>query len=487
MNALVAIGADAFDAGPDDDAAQGLADVGLMRLCGRDLAVPAGNVREVVPLPAMLHPSFSGGDGAAGSIVVRGKVIPVLDIAERLGFAPRGDREGVVLILRHEQALIGIIMDSVSGLARVARDTIQPFAVTDPAQHRIVPCSFPWGELLVGLIDPAAVLALPGVPHAREQALTSEASAMGASSAVVLITIAGTNLALDSASVVAIVPSAQLRPSPATASKWVGVVQYLGQEIPVVDDLALFGMAGRAGGTPGGAVIIVRLGEKRMVGVRIDRVKRILPLTERALRPLPPELAQQLPLFRGAVVDHAGEQNLLLDGEALAGSDALRMIGALGRYDAKPSAGVSAGVVASEARQPFLVFMAGGRRRAAALASVKQIIPLPETRSALARDGSGLKGLASHNGAPLPLLEFDGQAAATDILRPNAVVLVIEKQGGFNGLVVDQLETIARSVVHRRPGRQGADAASFFIEAELGGKKEAVTLCDLFEAAARAA
>ncbi|AQR72313.1 chemotaxis protein CheW [Sphingomonas sp. LM7] len=469
-----------------EDAEPGQIDVGLVQLCGRELAVPADSVREVVPLPAKLQPSFSGADISTGSIVIRGRVIPVLDVAAQLGFDAREGEGGVVLILRHEQALIGIIMDSVSGLARIARDSIQPFAVNVAEDRRIVSSSFPHGDALVGLIDPAAVLALPGVPHAAEQRPAPEAAGAGNRSAVVLVTVAGANLALDAGLVVATVPNAQLRPSPAPSSKWVSVVEYLGQEVPVVDDLALFGLSGRASDLPGGAVIILRLDEKRLLGLKIDRVQRILPITERSIRPLPQALAEQLTLFRGAIVDHEGRQNLLLDGEALMCSDALRMIGALSRESATPARGAAAGATTTEERQPFLVFIAGDRRRAAALASVRQIIPFPEARTGLNREGSGLQGIASYNGAPLPLFDLGTGVAASEP-RLDAVVLVVEKNGGFNGLVVDRLETLSRSAVHRRPGMMGDDAASFFIDATLGDRLEAVTLCDLAEEAVRLA
>ncbi|MDV3456034.1 chemotaxis protein CheW [Sphingomonas sp. HF-S4] len=480
------------DATPIDDAQASLVeaepgqiDVGLVQLCGRELAVPAESVREVVPLPAKLQPSFSGADISPGSIVIRGRVIPVLDIAGQLGFGAREGGGGVVLILRHAQALIGIVMDSVSGLARIARESIQPFAVNTAGDHRIVSSTFPHGDALVGLIDPAAVLALPGVPHAAEQRAAPEAAGAGGRSAVVLVTVAGANIALDAALVVATVPNALLRPSPAPSSKWVSVVEYLGQEVPVVDDLALFGLSGRASDLPGGAVIILRLDAKRLLGLKIDRVQRILPITERSIRPLPQALAEQLTLFRGAIVDHEGRQNLLLDGDALTNSDPLRMIGALSREAAAPARGAVAGPATAEDRQPYLVFVAGDRRRAAALASVKQIIPFPEARTGLNREGSGLQGIASYNGAPLPLLDLAGNGMGGD--RPDAVVLVVEKDGGFNGLVVDKLETLSRSAVHRRPGMNGDDAASFFIDAKLGDRSEAVTLCDLAEEAVRLA
>ncbi|MBO9714156.1 chemotaxis protein CheW [Sphingomonas sp.] len=490
MNALVALSPEGMDAAVQAPGAAAI-DVGLMRLCGRDLAVPAANVREVVPLPGRLHPSFSGNGASIGSIVIRGRVIPVLDIAAELGFGARAGEHGVVLILRHADALVGLVMDLVSGLARVPGNQVQPFAVSGGHGVRIVSSSFPHGDTLVGLIDPAAVFALPGVPHARESAALGETGGFAIRSAVVLITIANANLALDANLVVATVPATMLTPSPVPASKWVGVVRYLDQEVPVVDDLTLFGLSGRAADSSSGAVILLRLDEKRMLGVRIDRVRRILPVNEQSVQPLAEALAGQLPLFAGTVVDHDGRQNLLLDGEALTRSEALRLIGSLSRARQgadgaiRPtSAGATARAEEAGDRQPFLVFRAGSRLRAAPLASVKQIIPLPAARTGVRRDqsASGLQGIASYNGAPLPLLDLGGGEARREA-EAQPVVLVVESRGTYNGLIVDKLETVARAIARPRPGMGGGE----FIDAKVGDAMKAVTLCDLGEEARRLA
>jgi purine-binding chemotaxis protein CheW len=486
MNALATLAREDAALPVDSVGESQLLEVGLMRLCGRDLAVPAVNVREVVPMPERLHPSFSNDGASAGSIVIRGRVIPVLDVAERLGFGPREDGPGVVLILRHEQALIGLIMDLVSGLARVSQEQVQPFPIQGGEDLRIVSSSFPYENGLVGLIDPRAVFALPRVPHARDTSIGGTAHRGGGRRAVVLIAVADSSLALDASLVVATVPAVKIGPSPAASSKWMGTVHYLGQEIPVVDDLALFGLSGRAAEGSAGAVIILRLDEQRLLGVKIDQVRRILPVAPDMIRPLPVALGAQLTLFAGAITDHDGRQNLLLDGAALTRSDTLRMIGALSR--AKSGAGqltpgdqgTAKGVAGN--REPFLVFRAGTRLRAAPLASVKQIIPLPEVRTGVRRAGSGLQGVASYNGAPLPLLGLSDGAQPSEDAEP--VVLVVETGGAFNGLIVDRLETVARSVARPSPGQAGK---SHFIEAQVGGRLEAVTVCDLAEEARRRA
>ena len=457
-------------------------EVGLMRLCGRDLAVPAASVREVVPMPEQLHPSFSATATSAGSVVIRGRVIPVLDIAKNLGFPQREPGPAVILILRQDGALVGLIMDMVSGLARVPSDHVQPFTVIGVENGGLVSSSFPHENRLVGLIDPTAVFALPGVPVAREIKPRGGDASFTIRSAVVLISIAEANLALDASSVVATVPNAHLSPSPMPGTKWCGVVEYLGQEVPVVDDLELFGLSGRAADSPSGAVIILRFDEKRMLGLKIDRVRRILPISDSSVRPLPQALGERLPLFAGAVVDHESRQNLLLDREALTQSETLAMIGALSREKNVARSGVAA---TSPGRDPgelqsYLVFRAGRMRRAAPLVTVKQIIPLPQDCTNVRRPGSALRGIDSYNNAPLPLLDLSDRNPDPSVNQTDRVVLVVEREGRFQGLVVDRLETIARSVV--KP-LTGPSSTSHFIEARVGERTESVIVCDLIQEA----
>lgn len=477
MNALAITTAERVSDAPATPA--GLLEVGLMQLCGRDLAVPAASVREVVPMPERLHPSFSAAAASLGSVVIRGRVIPVLDIAERLGFARTGEA-AVILILRHEGALVGLIMDMVSGLAKVPTTLVQPFTVARSGVDELVSSSFPHEDRLVGLIDPAAVFALPGVPLAREVAPHGGSARLAMRNSVVLISVANANLALDASVVVATVPSTHVRPSPVPGSKWVGIVEYVGQEVPVVDDLELFGLSGRAADSTSSAVVILRCGGKNMLGLKIDRIRRILPVDSTSVLPLSQTLSGKLSLFAGAVVDHEGRQNLLLDRDALVRCEPLAMIGALSRAPTSVGPPLVPGARDAGERQPFLVFRAGDKRRASPLAAVKQVIPLSQGCTGVRRPGSALQGIDSYNGAPLPLLDLSDGNCDPCIRPSNRVVLVIEAEGRYQGLIVDKLETVARSIAKPLPG---PSSKGHFIEARVGERTEAVILCDLVEEA----
>jgi hypothetical protein len=110
---------------------------------------------------------------------------------------------------------------------------------------------------------------------------------------------------------------------------------------------------------------------------------------------------------------------------------------------------------------------------AASLASVKQIVPFPVDAAPARLAGSALCAIASYAGTPLPL--FDSADAPVTADMAGRMVLVVESDGAFNGLVVEKLETVARTVPQPRPGT----SQGHFIHTQIDGRSMAVTVCDL--------
>lgn len=67
----------------------------------------------------------------AGVISLRGAVIPILDLAVKLGMEPhrQGNRSAIVVV-EFKQSVVGLIVDRVSDILTVRRDLVQPLPET---------------------------------------------------------------------------------------------------------------------------------------------------------------------------------------------------------------------------------------------------------------------------------------------------------------------------------------------------------------------
>ena len=117
-------------------------------------ALPIGDVAEIISLqriiPVPTTPSF-----IRGLINLRGAVIPVVDVRQRLGLPPvePGDRSCIVVV-RTDDEEIGLLVDSVSEVLEMRADQIQPAARSSSA-----PASTAFARGL-GLVDGAVRVVL---------------------------------------------------------------------------------------------------------------------------------------------------------------------------------------------------------------------------------------------------------------------------------------------------------------------------------------
>jgi purine-binding chemotaxis protein CheW len=96
------------------------------RIGVQEFCIDIMSVREIrgwTPATALPHaPSY-----VRGVINLRGSVLPVVDLSERLGFAPTetGARQ-VIIVVQIGAQINGLLVDAVSDILSVSTDTIQP-------------------------------------------------------------------------------------------------------------------------------------------------------------------------------------------------------------------------------------------------------------------------------------------------------------------------------------------------------------------------
>jgi purine-binding chemotaxis protein CheW len=96
------------------------------RIGVQEFCIDIMSVREIrgwTPATALPHaPSY-----VRGVINLRGSVLPIVDLAERLGFPPtEASARQVIIVVQVGSQIIGLLVDAVSDILTQATDNIQP-------------------------------------------------------------------------------------------------------------------------------------------------------------------------------------------------------------------------------------------------------------------------------------------------------------------------------------------------------------------------
>ncbi|WP_386679803.1 chemotaxis protein CheW [Loktanella sp. R86503] len=134
------------------------------RVVEQDFCLDIIHVREIrgwTPATVLPHaPNY-----VLGVINLRGAIVPIVDLACRLGFenAVLGDRHVIVIAVVNEQT-VGLLVDSVSDIIGVAPSAIQPTPdVTSQVTQAFIRGVIALEDRMLRLIDIGALL--PSMPE----------------------------------------------------------------------------------------------------------------------------------------------------------------------------------------------------------------------------------------------------------------------------------------------------------------------------------
>jgi purine-binding chemotaxis protein CheW len=135
-------------------------------LGAEEYALPIEQVREIVRASDP-RPVVSGVPSLRGVISLRGRLLPVHDLAARLGVASAaGEQAKIVVAEAGEDELAGLVVDDVVEVVTVALAQIEevPDAHPDGRPARIAKL----GERLVAVLDAGELLAEARLPDAED-------------------------------------------------------------------------------------------------------------------------------------------------------------------------------------------------------------------------------------------------------------------------------------------------------------------------------
>jgi len=266
----------------------------VFALGAQEFALPLGAVEEIVRIPETVTLMPNGDAAVAGSITVRGALLPLLSLEALLALPAQTDRRRArIVIVRIGTHRVGLVVDAMRAIIRVGESQIDP--VPDvlsrgASETRIQAiCRLDSGRRLISVLaaehllreDITARLLQGG----KGQDMTVTERLDDASEQFLIFRIGEDEFALPIASVeeVATLPP-RLTRLPKAPSFVQGLMNLRGSVVPVIDQVRRF--SGVAAEGRKRRVVVVRIGEL-LAGFIVDAVTEVLQIPTSAIRAAP--------------------------------------------------------------------------------------------------------------------------------------------------------------------------------------------------------
>jgi purine-binding chemotaxis protein CheW len=114
-----------FDDARQATAARALREMLAFRLAGEEYAVDIGSIEEIIkPRPPTEVPSVPA--FCPGIVSLRGRIVTMIDLRKRLGLpADAPGRSARVIVARSGARVVGLLVDAVSGVIRLAPEDLE--------------------------------------------------------------------------------------------------------------------------------------------------------------------------------------------------------------------------------------------------------------------------------------------------------------------------------------------------------------------------
>ena len=455
---------------------------GIVRAAGQEIAIASSELVEAVDMPPQLLPLPEPSPLMAGMFLLRGRLVPVLDLQRLMAPAAtpatppptpavRAGRCRQVAVVAHGGRRLGIGVDSIAGVLRVPPSALTALGGAPGGLfgHWVV-TQDPEARALPVLKVPVLLEHTPGVVPAVEAAeATPDDTAVQAGAAAhrhTLASLQGQVLAFDFADVPDILPMPAMRAFFAASGALRGLVPWRGHEVAVVDLQRLLGTEHR--GPAAGAVLppgasrpllmVLQRGDRR-IGVQVDALLGMDMAAPDATVPLGAGASLHPECYAGALRTsaHGIAAVLRLEGllahplvAAFLGSQPPVIGGAQAVADAARG---------DAARTTFLVYRAGGDC-ATPLGEVEEILDYATPAVRIDGADNGMCGMVERRGRPLEvfcLRHLLGSTAAEPTAQSR--VLVVRQGERLRGFLVDSLVSLVSADASALIGREASAPA----------------------------
>jgi purine-binding chemotaxis protein CheW len=123
-------------------------------LCGLDI-VDVQEIKRVHQITAV----HRAPPEVRGVVNMRGRIVTIIDVRQKLGFTPAGDGPALVIIVPHRDELLGLLVDDVDDIVRAEPGTLAPAPANLKGVERELFCGVLKLDLaLVAILDRSRVV-----------------------------------------------------------------------------------------------------------------------------------------------------------------------------------------------------------------------------------------------------------------------------------------------------------------------------------------
>ncbi|MET0440068.1 MAG: chemotaxis protein CheW [Devosia sp.] len=435
---------------------------------GRSYVLSGGSVVEVLRRPRVTRVPH-GPSALLGVSNLRGTVLPIVSLARLMG-AEASDEDRLVVV--DQGGPVGLLVDAVLGLDVGNSSDTQQVEVA---------------SLLQTVFKPQTTQSL--ARQTQRDVAPVATVAETAQRVLVSFQISEQTFALPLGAITEVlrVPASISRVAGSDQAV-LGVANVRDRSLPIISLGAILGFSGANGLTSGNRIMVVEHNGAQ-VGLVADAVETILRLDESSIDEVPPILQR-------------GQGNAELDAIGRQGSGRpLVTILSVPRLFANAAVEETMGAMSGEttnmvdhrttqAQEQFVVFDLGAERYGLPIASVQEVLRLPDTVTRIPNGPRFVSGIINLRGRPVPIIDqrqrFEAPLAA-DAVQPRVIIVTVGGlQAGFIVDAVSEVLSVDVADLAKTPSLSSERSAVFNRVANVGEEGSLILLIDPEELLSRA-
>ncbi|MEL6644554.1 MAG: chemotaxis protein CheW [Pseudomonadota bacterium] len=447
---------------------------GIFKIAGCLVGVPIEGLAEVCVV-SDVSPIMDARPGLLGTINLRGKLVPLKDLAPLFGLPTQTSIPKRAAILQHKGQIMAAAVEDIIALSPASPIPIGSQSAGADTATRTISESFLHGTETVSCLDVEGLFASPDVPTTAAAMAQTQEDAGGSTSKLLIVSSGGASFAIDAIRVHATVPRLKINTSEASTAVCLGFVEYQDWKIPVVDAAAVLGL-GRPEMHSSAPIVILRMAEDRLLGLAVTSMERITIAPSSRIFPSSAVIRPQ-GLLPSAFVLEDGLQTHVVDLDALARIPDLAELASLSmrKQVAKPyGEGVSEDAKVRLDQQKYLLYRAGAMHATATSEIVRILVAPDRVVDVGAQFHPSICGLFEVDRRSIPLV---GIGSARPRLSDIKFVLLVGPPDAQIGYAVEGITGVLQSV------RRAADVVNGskvdLVELHDGRRKRLVTVTSL--------